>query len=155
MTPLFEETKLTVVEELANELLEEHDLSDWRFEWSKDKRTVGWCRHHRKVIQYSLYFVHKTDMDEIRDTLLHEIAHALVGANHGHNHVWKSKCREIGARPERLANEESKTTAVYNYKLLCDNCGKEYYRYRLRRATLYCSRCDSTEPLRKFRRKQV
>lgn len=37
----------------------------------------------------------------IRDTILHEIAHALVGPNHCHDLVWKAKCLEIGATPRR------------------------------------------------------
>ena len=43
------------------------------------------------------------DPDEVRDTILHEIAHALVGPGHGHDAVWKAKCVEVGAKPEAAA----------------------------------------------------
>ena len=34
--------------------------------------------------------------EEVKNTLLHEIAHALVGPGHRHNRVWRQKAREIG-----------------------------------------------------------
>jgi hypothetical protein len=45
--------------------------------------------------------VDRNGAEEIVDTILHEIAHALVGPRHGHDTVWKAKCTDIGARPER------------------------------------------------------
>jgi len=44
----------------------------------------------------SFSFEERSD-ELVRDTLLHEIAHALVGTAHGHDEVWKAKCLEIGA----------------------------------------------------------
>ena len=42
------------------------------------------------------HYVRHADIDHIRDTILHEIAHALVGPCHGHDAVWRQKAREIG-----------------------------------------------------------
>ena len=47
-----------------------------------------------------------SSLDQVRDTILHEIAHALVGPGHGHDAVWKRKCREVGARPERCGQAD-------------------------------------------------
>ena len=35
------------------------------------------------------------------ESLLHEIAHALVGRKHNHDAEWKAKAREIGCTGER------------------------------------------------------
>ncbi len=35
----------------------------------------------------------------LRDTILHEIAHALSPLNERHGERWQAKCREIGALP--------------------------------------------------------
>lgn len=40
----------------------------------------------------------------VRDTVLHEVAHALVGPGKGHGDEWKAKCVEVGAAPKRLKN---------------------------------------------------
>ena len=44
----------------------------------------------------------KASKEEIVDTILHEIAHAIVGSKHGHDAVWKAVARRIGL-PQRPA----------------------------------------------------
>ena len=46
-------------------------------------------------------FAATADDAEIEDTLLHEIAHALVGRRHHHDAVWRAKAREIGCTGQR------------------------------------------------------
>ena len=40
------------------------------------------------------------------DTILHEIAHAIAGANAGHGPVWKAVAKRIGAAPRARAEEK-------------------------------------------------
>jgi hypothetical protein len=40
----------------------------------------------------------------IRDTILHEVAHALVGENHNHDEAWRAKAIELGATGETLVS---------------------------------------------------
>src|SRR5947209_15800968 len=87
--------------ELAHELIARHGLFGWGFAFNHRKRAMGLCRFAARTIEVSVYLVERNDLDEVRDTLLHEIAHALVGPGHGHDAVWQAKCREIGARPQR------------------------------------------------------
>lgn len=125
----------------ANELLLEHGLAQqgWTFKFAKDKRTVGWCRHHLKQIEVSKYYI-DSHPDEIEDTILHEIAHALVGSRHGHDHVWRMKCIEIGANPTRTTD-----VAVYNgdfnYTVTCLECGTKWGKHRLRSGFLQGYHC--------------
>jgi predicted SprT family Zn-dependent metalloprotease len=124
---------------LANQLLNEHGLAEqgWVFDFSKDKRTVGWCRYKEKQIMYSQYFL-DNDPAEIRDTILHEIAHALVGPNHGHDATWKKQATAIGARPQRCAPATTKLADYANkpnYIIECSACLKRWKRFRLRRKT--------------------
>ncbi len=39
--------------------------------------------------------------EEVKDTILHEIAHALVGKAHHHDDVWRAKALEIGCSGRR------------------------------------------------------
>ena len=62
-------------------------------------------------------------MDEkhVLDTILHEIAHALVGSHHKHDAVWKAKCKEIGCDPKATSDVavevEPKWVLVFDGKI--------------------------------------
>ena len=67
-----------------------HGLHGWAFRFNRCKQAMGLCVYHRRSIELSIYFVERDNpVEEIRDTILHEIAHALVGPGHGHDKVWK------------------------------------------------------------------
>jgi predicted SprT family Zn-dependent metalloprotease len=135
-------TKIIWVTGLANQLFKEHGLEErgWSFDLDQTKQQVGVCNHHTKKIGFSLYYLEKSSDAEIRDTILHEIAHALVGSNHGHDATWRAKCIEIGARPKRLAGEDAVTTAKPNYVMICPSCDRKWYRYRMRQRN-YGGKC--------------
>ncbi len=67
------------VRRLARELLDRHGLRDWAFGFNRRVRGLGLCRHDLKVIELSWHFAQRNTEDEIIDTLLHEVAHALAG----------------------------------------------------------------------------
>lgn len=95
--------------ELAKELMVRHRLIGWSFRFDKDARAFGSCNHTRKVITLSASLTELNSDYEVKDTILHEIAHALVGPDHGHDAVWKSKCRQVGARPEATYDSKQVT----------------------------------------------
>jgi predicted SprT family Zn-dependent metalloprotease len=121
---------------LGNQLLREFGLTEkgWRFRISNTKRSLGRCFHADKTIELSRYYLHIPD-SEIENTIRHEIAHALVGPNHGHDRVWELEALKCGAVPERLAAPTLKSSAQYNYVIKCSCCGKELAkRHRLRQS---------------------
>lgn len=69
--------------------------------------------------------------EEVNDLILHEIAHALVGGDHGHDEVWKAKCVEIGARPERCYGLNARMPKR-RMKGTCDKCGHTIIREELK-----------------------
>ncbi|WP_372736880.1 SprT-like domain-containing protein, partial [Nocardioides sp.] len=86
---------------MAEHLLERHGLTEWQISFDNAKRRAGVCRFGVKTIGLSapLTTVH-TD-DEVRDTILHEIAHALAGPGHGHDAHWRALAQSIGCSGER------------------------------------------------------
>jgi predicted SprT family Zn-dependent metalloprotease len=130
--------------ELALGLLAVHGLGSWSFTFNRSKRQMGCCRFELKVIELSRHFVERNARNLIRDTLLHEIAHALVGPGHGHDAVWKAMCVRVGAKPERLSNEPDMPQG--RWQAICNGCGMRHHKYRRpkRMKGWFCCRCGPT-----------
>ncbi len=128
---------------LATGLMAEHvELPDWRLAFSRHaRRTLGVCRHRQKVIVLSTAFVTLNDEPTVRDIVLHELAHALVGAGHGHDAVWKAKAVEVGANPERVCIEAVMPPG--EWQATCATCGHTFDRYRQPRRRYWCRRCGA------------
>lgn len=137
--------KLQFVYRKAQEYMEQYGLIEdgWTFRISNTKNIVGQCYHGRKEIVYSKWFLDEPD-EQIVDTILHEIAHALVGPKHGHDWTWKLMAMKVGAEPNRIA-ENAKTAAKPNYLLRCvnDECTVKpsWSRFRLRWDAVRKMRC--------------
>ncbi|HSV14163.1 MAG TPA: SprT-like domain-containing protein [Tepidisphaeraceae bacterium] len=130
---------------LARELLKWHGLHDWQFAFDHARRRFGRCdyTHRRITLSRSLTFLNP--VDEVRDTILHEIAHALTpGAKHGPR--WRAKCRQIGARPVRCFTEAGVVTpprGPARYAIGCPACNwwAERRRRPPRGRKYVCVRC--------------
>ena len=69
---------------LARSLMSEHGLADWGFAFDHARRRFGACNYTRRRITLSRPLTLLNGIDEVRDTILHEIAHALCpGDKHG------------------------------------------------------------------------
>ena len=97
---------------LLSEEMAKHELTSlsWKPKLDDAERRFGKCDMKRKVISLSRPLVQLNSEEEVRDTILHEIAHALAWERHqencAHDQRWKDICIEIGARPERCYDEE-------------------------------------------------
>jgi hypothetical protein len=94
---------------LAEGLMAEHGLRGWRLEFDRAKRRAGICRHRDKVIGLSAPLTRLHSQPEVRDTILHEIAHALAGPRAGHGPAWVATARRIGCSGERCVPEDAPT----------------------------------------------
>lgn len=68
----------------------------WSFDFDRAKRRAGLCNFTDRRIQVSRYLAEKFDDDEVHQILLHEVAHALAGAEAGHGQKWKRIAAELG-----------------------------------------------------------
>lgn len=80
----------------AHELMAEHGLTDWKLRLSQNNSFLGLCDYKNKTIFLNTFSIDTHPEPEIINTIKHEIAHALVGPNHGHNEIWVTKAKEIG-----------------------------------------------------------
>ena len=92
---------VTGARELARGLMDEHGLHRWSLIFDSAKRRAGLCRYDTRTISLSRPLTALYSADEVRETVLHEIAHALAGPKAGHGPAWRRVAREIGATGQR------------------------------------------------------
>ena len=125
--------------DLATKLMDAHGLEGWRFKLDHARRRAGQCDYKSKTISLSRLYVRFAEIDHIRDTILHEIAHALVGPRHGHDAVWRQKAREIGCTATRC---HSLSFARARWVMTCPNGCFSVERHR-KKSGLVCASCKS------------
>lgn len=123
---------LIAATELAQQLMRKHGLIQrgWILVWDNAKRRFGQCRHHSRILRLSKPLTSLNLEVDVRDVILHEIAHALVGPRQGHNQVWKNMCVEIGAKPERCYDGQKVNTPDARYIATCGGCGNTYKKHK-------------------------
>lgn len=144
-----EAVKKLVAKEVT-ELLEKHNLKEkgYVFQWNNRKASFGLFKRREKKIELSAYLFDQLSETQVRDTILHEIAHALVyehferkGQNvKPHGKEWKETARSIGCSAERTGPEvirEKKGSIVYE----CLSCKKRIYRHRRLKGEFACYDC--------------
>jgi hypothetical protein len=92
---------------LGRRLLDQQGLDDWTLVFDRAKRRAGVCRSSRREIGLSAPLTALHPETEVRDTILHEIAHALVGPQHGHDDVWRATARRLGCSGERCSSKDA------------------------------------------------
>ena len=112
------ETELASIATRAKELMADHDLNHWSFQFDSGTKRAGGCHYGNQVISLSLQYAQHATEYEITDTLLHEIAHALVGKAHSHDAVWQAKATEIGCSGRRCHDTQF---TLPRYIIRCEN----------------------------------
>jgi len=128
---------------LALNLMNEHGLfiNRWQFQWCEGKRLFGYCNNTKKIISLSLPLTELNSEEQVKDTILHEIAHALAPVGEGHGRIWKSICVKIGANPTRCYSSKDVTKPKANYVRVCTTCNVEHQAYRKSRRKVACGAC--------------
>lgn len=132
-----DERVLSETRKLAGELMARHGLSDWSFQFDDASRRAGFCSYATKVLSLAREFALVAPSSEVRNTILHEIAHALVGPKHHHDQVWRDQARAIGCTGERCHDVKF---APPRYIKSCPQCGW-YATGNQRKRSWVCGQC--------------
>lgn len=138
--------ELVEAEQLAQRLMWQHGLTaqGWSFTFDRAKRRAGACRFRNKQITLSKDYAQHVDEPELTNTVLHEIAHALVGPKHGHDEIWRQQALAIGCDAQRC---HQVVFSKPNYILTCRSRCFQVTRHRINRTFLkrrVCALCGST-----------
>ena len=109
---------------------------------SKTTRALGTCHWHRrsdgkydKAIPLSEYLL-PHEPEKLRNTIVHEIAHATCSTTEHHGATWHSRANKIGAKwglkigrvsreadlCETLRKHQAKRENNYRYEVFCPHC---------------------------------
>jgi predicted SprT family Zn-dependent metalloprotease len=124
-----------IIPPVAHRLLEEFGLTKqgWKFKWDYAKRRAGRCSYHKKLISLSIYYVRlniDSNLDDVIDTILHEIAHALIGPGMHHGPEWQEMACRVGARPVACYDVATVKMPEGQWVAECKGCGKTFRRHR-------------------------
>jgi predicted SprT family Zn-dependent metalloprotease len=125
---------------LARRLMNQHGLRDWALVFDNAKTRAGLCRPAQRQLGLSRPLTELHSEGEVRDTILHEIAHALVGTEHRHDAVWRAKAREIGCTGDRCVSSDA-GQLVGDWTGRCPS-GHTVTRHRRPTRATSCSSCS-------------
>ena len=79
-------------------------------------------------------------VDQSRQVMFHEIAHALAGVKHGHDAQWLRIATDLGYRNERISGKKV-DEELARWQGVCPY-GHKYFRYRKPTRPLSCTKCS-------------
>jgi predicted SprT family Zn-dependent metalloprotease len=130
---------------LARELMREHGLDGWTVGLDRAKARAAACHFRDRRITLSRHLTALQEQDEVRDSILHEIAHALVGPRHGHDEVWRATALAIGSSGTRCV--EGGPAVNGNWWGTC-RAGHQTTRHRRPERVMTCAKCSSSFDVR-------
>jgi predicted SprT family Zn-dependent metalloprotease len=102
-------------------IMESNNLFDWNFEFDRAKKRFGCCNYTKKIISISKYLTFLNPEKIVKNTILHEVAHALAGHKAGHGVLWKTILISMGGEPNRCYGKEVIIPQL-KYTATCNSC---------------------------------
>ena len=137
------------VEKLAKELMAQHLDDGWKLRFTKSIKVFGRCCCDEKVIELGKIPCQLNEYEHVRNVILYEIAHALVGYEHAHDEVWVAKHKEIGGDGSPCC-EHPDVVVKTRYVGICPNNHLFYFFGKPRRRAS-CIKCEPAHYSDKYR----
>ena len=127
------------VRDWADALISAHLGAPWTFGFDSAKRRAGACNYTQQRITVSKYLAARYDDETNRQTLLHEVAHALAGSDAGHGPRWRRIAAGLGYRGSVTHHGET-AVELAPWVGVCPS-GHTVYRHRRPTRVMSCARC--------------
>jgi len=113
--------KVAIALQYARELIQSTGLDGWSV-WSNDSySTLAATYFGVNRIVFSKRYISIATKEDFRKTVFHEIAHAKLGYDVGHNKDFVKLCREL--TPGEPYDEYCAYAPIHRYNLYCNVCG--------------------------------
>lgn len=145
---------LNKIKKLGDSMLKQHGLSDWTFKFGNnkemkdhDKFYFARCNYRYKQIILSRKLTeNETSIDRIKNTILHEIAHAIDfnnrGKRSGHDEEWKRIAKSIGCNANVCTKLDTvNMDQVAKWIAECKSCHKKFYKTKRPKNKISCKLC--------------
>jgi predicted SprT family Zn-dependent metalloprotease len=140
-------TTVSAARAQARRLMDENGLYNWRLVFDNHRTSAGRCDYDVRTISLSRPVLEVNPLEEVIDTILHEIAHALVGADAGHGRIWRKQFLALGGSGRVTQDPRTVTIPPGKYIATCSTCGTVHQRYRktpgMAERTLFCRFCST------------
>jgi hypothetical protein len=133
--------ELNTAQKLATDLMAQHGLTGWSFSWLSSKKRFGQCSYGPKLVSLSRDLVALNTVERVTNTILHEIAHALLPSHVGHKPEWVRMARSIGCDGKRCYDVSETVTPRMPVTGTCPTCKRTVGKTRIPRRALACSIC--------------
>jgi predicted SprT family Zn-dependent metalloprotease len=116
------------VTRLANFYLNQAGLTGWKIAFSNAAGRGGSCSYKTKTLRFSRLYMKASTEAGTRNTITHEVAHAIAGSGHGHDAVWKRIHKSMGGTGQTTVAESQVNMRVIEAKknnyVICNKCHK-------------------------------
>jgi predicted SprT family Zn-dependent metalloprotease len=127
---------------LARKMMDEHGLTDWKIAWSRAKKTHGLCNYATRTLTFSAVAFAHIDEAEVRNTILHEIAHVFAGGLAGHGPSWQRIHRSIGGTGEQYVSKTASKAIPTAWVGKCRNGHESNGQHRAPLRVKFCAKCS-------------
>ena len=145
---------IVLAEIMLKKEMKSHGLLEkgWRAGFNNRRCGFGLCRFGVNIIELSRYLVSLNTPERVRDTILHEIAHALLGPGYGHSREWKRKAQELGCSAVRCYTERDTVVPEprHTYVYVCKHCKREVISHKRMNRSRACGKCCKKYSYGKF-----
>ena len=105
----------------------------WTLKYSKALTCFGMAKYGPKVIVLSEPLANSSSIEDVMETLTHEVAHAICGHAEGHGPKWVNTHKAMGGRGERLGsfceNQKAMLDTKYKWHVINTLDGSVAYKY--------------------------
>jgi predicted SprT family Zn-dependent metalloprotease len=134
--------ELAKIEKMARNLMDQYGLKDWTLRFGRGRKQAGNCDYINTRITLSAPLMLLWSEEHVRDTILHEIAHALTRGHPAHGERWRRTFLSMGGNGKRLWDtEDGRTELPYKYTGTCP-AGHTSGRMRQAKAAVSCGQCS-------------
>jgi predicted SprT family Zn-dependent metalloprotease len=123
----------------SRQLMDLHGLRGWQFKFDNARSRFGCCNYRTRTISLSRHLTELNTWDDVANTVLHEIAHALAGKAACHGRAWKVHAEVVGCTAERCYDADAVLAPPKQFVGTCPSCKRTVKRHRRNR--IACSTC--------------